>query len=107
MALDTATTCDLCDQFQEFAMLHLQARVEESLIANLIPSNVYQPLSDCTCDKLKRRFPNCVPHLDCVESHGQLKLQVRRNKHIDHHLGQKLHDEKVALHVDMEFEQIY
>jgi hypothetical protein len=33
--------------------------------------------------------------------------QVLRNKHIDHHLGQKLHVEKVALHVDMEFEQIY
>jgi hypothetical protein len=42
-----------------------------------------------------------------VESRGQLMWQVLCNKHIDHHLGQKLHDEKVALHVDMEFEQIY
>jgi hypothetical protein len=33
--------------------------------------------------------------------------QVRRNKHIAHHLWQILRDEKVALHVDMEFEQIY
>jgi hypothetical protein len=33
--------------------------------------------------------------------------QVLCNKHIDRHLWQILHDEKVALHVDMEFEQIY
>jgi len=73
-------------QFREFAMLPLQARVEESLIANLIPSNVYLPLSDCTCGTLKQHFPNCVPHLDCAESRGQLMWQVLCNKHIDHHL---------------------
>ena len=88
-------------------MLRQLARVEASLISTLIPSNVYRPLGGCTCDKLKRRFPNCVRRLDCAESRGQLMWQVLCNKHIDHHLGQKLHDEKVALHVDMEFEQIY
>jgi hypothetical protein len=107
MALGTATTCDLCDQFQGFSKLRQLARVEESLIANLIPSNVYLPLGDCTCGTLKRRFPNCAHHHDCEESHGQLMSQVRCNKHIDHHLWQKLRDEKVELHDDMEFEQIY
>jgi hypothetical protein len=71
MARDTATTCDLCDQFQGFSMLRQLARVATSLIATLIPSNVYQPLDDCTCDKLKRRFPNYVHHRDCAESRGQ------------------------------------
>jgi hypothetical protein len=33
--------------------------------------------------------------------------QVLCNKHIDHHLWQKLRDEKVEQHDDMEFEQIY
>jgi hypothetical protein len=41
-----------------------------------------------------------------VESHGQLKLQVLRSKHNDHHLEQRLHVEKVGLSGDMEFEQI-
>jgi hypothetical protein len=107
MALGTATICDLCDLFQGFSMLRQLARVEASLIATLIPSNVYQPLSDCTCDKRKRRFPNCVRHRDCAESHGQSMSQVRCNKHIDHHLWQKLRDEKVEQRDDMEFEQIY
>jgi hypothetical protein len=107
MARDTAATCDLCDQFPEFAMPRPLARVEESVIANLIPSNVYLPLSDCTCGTLKPRFPNCAHRHDCAESHGQSMSQVRRNKHIAHHLWQILRDEKVVLHVDMEFEQIY
>jgi hypothetical protein len=107
MALSTATTCDLCDLFQEFSTLHQLARVEASLIANLIPSNVYQPLGDCTCDKLKRRSPNCVHHRDCAESRGQLMLQALSNKRIDHHLWQKLRVEKVEPHDDREFEQIY
>jgi hypothetical protein len=107
MARDTVAICDLCDQFQGFSKLRQLARVEESLIANLIPSNVYLPLSDCTCGTLKRRFPNCAHHHDCAESRGQLMWQVLCNKHIDRHLWQILHDEKVALHVDMEFEQIY
>jgi hypothetical protein len=107
MARGTAATCDLCDQFQEFAMPPQLARVEASLIANLIPSNVYQLLGDCTCDKQKRHSPNCAHHRDCAESHGQSMLQVPSNKRIDHHLGQKLRDEKVELHDDMEFEQIY
>jgi hypothetical protein len=107
MALGTATTCDLCDQFQGFSKPPQLVRVEECVIATLIPLNVCRPLGDCTCGKLKQHFPSCVHRLDCAESHGQSKLQVRSNKHIDRHLGQKLHDEKVALHDDMEFEQIY
>jgi len=107
MARDTAATCDLCDQFQGFSTPRLLARVEVSVISNPIPSNVYQPLGDCTCGKLKQRFPNCVPRLDCEESHGQSMLQVPRNKHNAHHLLQILHDEKVELHDDKEFEQIY
>jgi hypothetical protein len=88
-------------------MLRQLARVEVSLIANLIPSNVYRPLDDCTCGTLKRRFPNCAHRHDCAESHGQSMSQVRNSKRIDRHLGQKLRDEKVEPHDDMEFEQIY
>jgi hypothetical protein len=107
MARDTATTCDLCDQFQGFSKRRQLARVEASLVANLIPSNAYRPLSDCTCDKLKQRFPSCAHHHDCAELHGQSMLQVLSNKRIDHHLWQKLRDEKVERHDDKEFEQIY
>jgi hypothetical protein len=107
MARDTAATCDLCGLFQGFSKPHQLVRVEGYVIATLIPLNACRPLGDCTCDKLKRRFPNCVRRLDCAESHGQWMLQVQRSKRIDHHLGQKLRDEKVALHVDTEFEQIY
>jgi len=106
MALGTATICDLCDLFQGFSMLPQLVRVEVSAIATLIPSNVYQPLGDCICDTLKRRSPSCVHHHDCVESHGQSMLPVPSNKHIDHHLWQKLRDEKVGQSGDMEFEQI-
>jgi hypothetical protein len=73
MAPGTATTCDLCDQFQEFSKLRQLARVEAFLIANLVPSNVYRPSGDCTCGTLKRRFPNCGHRRDCAESHGQSK----------------------------------
>jgi hypothetical protein len=107
MALGTATICDLCDLFQGFSKQPQLARVEASLSATLIPSNFYQPLSDCTCGMQKQRFPSCVHRHDCAESHGQSMLQVLSNKHIDHHLWQKLRDEKVELHVDMEFEQTY
>jgi hypothetical protein len=86
MALGTATTCDLCDQFQGFSKPPQLVRVEECVIATLIPSSVYQPLSDCTYGTLKRHFPNCVRHLDYEESHGQSMSQVLSNKHIDHHL---------------------
>jgi hypothetical protein len=106
MALGTATICDLCDQFQGFAMPLQLAREEESLSANPIPSNVYQPLNGCTCGTQKPRSPNYAHRHDCAESHGQSMLQVRRNKRIAHHLVQILHDVKVALHGDMEFEQI-
>jgi hypothetical protein len=107
MARDTATTCDLYDLFQGFSKPHQLARVEESLIANLTPSNVYLPLSDCTCGTLKRHFPSCAHRHDCEESHGQSMSQVQCNRRIDHHLWQKLRDEKVEQHDDMEFEQIY
>jgi hypothetical protein len=107
MALGTATICDLCDQFQGFSMPLQLARVEESASANLIPSNVYQPLNGCTCGMQKQHSPNCAHRHDCAESHGQSMLQVRCNKRIGHHLAQILHDVKVALHDDMEFEQIY
>jgi hypothetical protein len=48
-----------------------------------------------------------VHHHDCVELRDQSKLQAPRNKRIDLHLEQKLHDEKVVLSGDMEYEQIY
>jgi hypothetical protein len=41
-----------------------------------------------------------------VESRGQLKLQVLRSKHSDHHLEQRLHGEIKAQSDDMEYEQI-
>jgi hypothetical protein len=86
MARDTVAICDLCDQFQGFAMLPQLVRVEGSAIATLIPSSVYQPLSDCTYGTLKRHFPNCVRHRDCEESRDQSMSQVLSSKHIDHHL---------------------
>jgi hypothetical protein len=107
MARDIAATCDPCGLFQGFSKPHQLVRVEECVVATPIPLNVCRPSGDCTCDKLKRRFPNCARRLDCAESHGQWMLQVQSNKHIGHRLWQILHDEKVALHVDMEFEQIY
>jgi hypothetical protein len=67
MVLGTATICDLCDLFQGFSKQPQLARVEASLIANLIPLNVYQLLSDCTCGKLKQHFPNCAHHHGCGE----------------------------------------
>ena len=107
MALDKATIDYPCDPFREFAMPHQLVReeVSEVSIPNLL--EVYLPLSDCTCGKQKQRSPNCVPRLDYAESHGQLMLRVLRNKHIDHHLWQKLRVWKVEQHDDKEFEQIY
>jgi hypothetical protein len=67
-------------------MLPQLVRVEGSAIATLIPSSVYQPLSDCTYGTLKRHFPNCVRHRDCEESRDQSMSQVLSSKHIDHHL---------------------
>jgi hypothetical protein len=68
---------------------------------------VYQPLCDCSDDKLKQHFPNYAHHHGYVELRDQSKLQAPRNKRIDHHLEQKLHGEKVELSGDMEYEQIY
>jgi hypothetical protein len=86
MARDTAAICDLCDQFQGFAMLPQLVRVEEFVIATLIPSSVYQPLSDCTYGTLKRHFPNYVRHHGYAESRDQSMSQVLSSKHIDPHL---------------------
>jgi len=68
---------------------------------------VYQPLRDCIDDMQQRRFPNCVRRHESAESRDQLRLRHFHNKHSDHHLAQKLLGEKVELHGDMEFAQIY
>jgi hypothetical protein len=60
--------------------------VEEFVIATLIPSSVYQPLSDCTYGTLKRHFPNYVRHHGYAESRDQSMSQVLSSKHIDPHL---------------------
>jgi len=68
---------------------------------------VYQPLHDCNDDKQQPRSPNCVRRHENVESRDQSRLRHFHNKHNDHHLAQKLLGEKVELHGDMEFAQIY
>jgi hypothetical protein len=107
MALGTAAMFylyDLCQEFSTQPQL-VRAAMCVGAIPNLLVA--YQPWCDCSDDKLKQHFPNCVHHHDCVESRDQLMLQALRNKRIDHHLEQKLHDEKVELSGDMEYEQIY
>ena len=106
MALNTAATFYLCDQYQEFSMQPQLVRVAKYAGANLNLSVAYPPSCDCNDDKQRQHFPNYVRHHDYVELRDQLTLQVLRNKRIDHHLEQKLHDEIVALNGDMEFEQI-
>jgi hypothetical protein len=107
MALSTEAKSYLSDLYQEFSMLPPLVRV--AMYAGAIPNllEVYQPLCDCSDGKLKQHFPNCAHHHDCVELRDQLMLQVLRNKRIDRHLEQILHDEKVELNVDKECEQIY
>jgi hypothetical protein len=61
----------LCDRCQEFARQRQQVRAEVSEVSNLIPSAVYQPLSDCTYGKPRQHFPNCVRHHESVELRGQ------------------------------------
>jgi hypothetical protein len=107
MVLDTATICDLCDQFPEFSMLRQLVRVAKSAGASPFLLTAYRPLSDCTYGKQIQRFPSCGRHRDCAESHDQLMLQVQSNKHSDCYRGQILHGEKVERRDDMEYEQIY
>jgi hypothetical protein len=54
----------------------------------------------------KQHFPSYARHHDCVESRGQLRLQVLRSKHNDHRHEQRLRDETVEQSDDKEFEQI-
>jgi hypothetical protein len=61
----------LCDRCQEFARQRQQVRAEVSEVSNLILSAVYQPLSDCTYDRLKQHFPNYVRRHESVESRDQ------------------------------------
>jgi hypothetical protein len=67
----------------------------------------YQLSNGCSDDKQKLRSPNYERPLDCVVLRDQSRLQVLRNKHIVHHLEQKLHDGKVEQSDDKEYEQIY
>jgi hypothetical protein len=107
MALSTATICDLCDLFPEFSMLHLLVRVAGFAISSQALSVACQLSHGCTCDRLKRHFPNCVRPRDYVELHGQLMLLVLNSKHNVHHREQRLHGVTVELNDDMEYEQIY
>jgi hypothetical protein len=107
MALNTAATFYLYDLYQEFSMQPQLVRVAKYAGANLNLSVAYPPSCDCNDDTQRQHFPNYVHRHDCVELRDQLTLQVLRNKRIDHHLEQKLHDEIVALNDDMECEQIY
>jgi hypothetical protein len=107
MALNTAATFYLYDLYQEFSMQPQLVRVAKYAGANLNLSVAYPPSCDCNDDKQRQHFPNYVHRHDCVELRDQLTLQVLRNKRIDHHLEQKLHDEIVELNDDMEYEQIY
>jgi hypothetical protein len=106
MAASTVAICDLCDLFPKFSMQ--PPLVHEAVCANAIQvlSGVCQPLGGCTYDKQKQHFPSYVLRHGCVESRGQLMLQVLRSKHSDHHLEQKLRDVRVAQSVDKEYEQI-
>jgi hypothetical protein len=107
MALGTESKFYLFDLCQEFSMQPQLVRVAMCASANLNLSVVYLPWCDYSDDKQRQHFPNYVRHHDCVELRDQLTLQVLRNKRIDHHLEQKLHDEIVALNDDTEYEQIY
>jgi hypothetical protein len=107
MVLSTATICDLCDLFPEFSMLRQLARVAMCEAASPSLLIVCQLLSDCTYDKQRQRFPNYGHLLDYGESHGRSMLQEQSNKRSDCYPERKLHDVKVELHGDMEYEQIY
>jgi hypothetical protein len=107
MVLDTATICDLCDLFPEFSMLHQLVHVAKCAGASPSLLTAYLPLSDCTYGTQRQRFPSCGHRHDCAESRGRSKWQAQNSKRSDYCHGQKLHDVKVELHGDMEYEQIY
>jgi hypothetical protein len=96
----------LAYQFPEFAKRRLLVRAAVSLISNQFLLTCDQLSGDCTYDKLKQHSPNYGNHHDYVESHDQLKLQVRCSKHIAHHHAQRVRAAKVEPHGDKEFEQI-
>jgi hypothetical protein len=106
MAANTATICDLYDQFPKFSMPLPLVREARCANASQVLLGVCQLYHDCTYDTLTLRFPNCVRRLDCVESHDQLKLQVLSSRRNDHHLEQRLLVETMGQNGDKEFEQI-
>jgi hypothetical protein len=107
MALGTEATLYLFFRYQEFSKQPQRVHEAMSVNANLNPLVVYLPLCGYNDGMLKQRFPNCEHRHDYVELRDQSKLLVLRNKHIGHHHEQKLHDVKVELSDDMEYEQIY
>jgi hypothetical protein len=107
MALNMAASDYQYDLCREFAMLHQLVHVEVSEVSIPNLSAVYQPSSDCICDRPKQHSPSYVHHHENVESHDRLMSQVLRNKRNDRHRAQKLRDGKVAPHGDMESLQIY
>jgi hypothetical protein len=106
MAANTATICDLCDLFPKFSTQRPLAHAARCANATQVLSGVCQLSRDCTCDRLKQHFPNCVHPRDCVESRDQLMLQVLRNTHNAHHREQRLLGETTEPSDDTEFEQI-
>jgi hypothetical protein len=64
---------NLVFQFQEFAKLRPQVRVEVFSISNQFLSKCDRLSDDYICDKQKQRSPNYVHHHDCVELRDQSK----------------------------------
>jgi hypothetical protein len=97
---------NLVFQFQEFAKLRPQVRVEVSSISNRFLSKCDRLSDDYICDKQKLRSPNYVHRHDCVELRDQSKLLGLCSKHNDRHRAQRVRVLKVELHGDKEFVQI-
>ena len=107
MAQDTGAMFYLCDLFREFSKPHQLVHVEEFSGANLNPLMVYPLLCDYNDGMQKQHSPNYELRHDYAELRDQLKLQVRHSKRSVHRHEQKLHDVKVELSGDKEFEQTY
>jgi hypothetical protein len=107
MALNMAASDYQYDLCREFAMLHQLVHVEVSEVSIPNLSTVYQPLSDCTCDKQRQHSPNYVHRHENVESHDQSKLLALCSKRNGHHRARIWRDGKVARHGDKESLQIY
>jgi hypothetical protein len=105
--VNTAANDHQFDQFQGFSRPPLLVLAAYGEASSQSLSDVCRPLSDCTCGRLKRRFPKREHRHDCVERHDLWMWRALCNTHIGHHREQRLHDEITALHVDMEYEQIY